>query len=279
VKSWLSLVALFAAAILLALVLKVAPPLLVLAAMLGVAGFVIVRLRARVKAEGAVSQASVLGMRAEESDRSGILALPFALFTRGTDPGLERVLVGAWRGKEIKQFTFTCSIEGPGDDRRRLVCAIGPVEAMCPALVAEPETFVTRLGGAAPLARVGFEEGRFGRTFSVWCDDEAFARTFVDDGVAAWLPSLGDDWGFEVAGPLAMVYGFQVHRPDVLSVVQTLGDLLVRVPEQVRIDFAAPHRIEPEEQSEPEERSEPEEHSEPEVSAEPGAPEPGTVSA
>ena len=268
-KSWLSLVAIFTAAILVALVLKVAPPVLVLAAMLGVAGVVIIRLRARVKAEGAVSQASVLGMRAEESHRSGILALPFALFTRGTDPALERVLVGAWRGKEIKQFTFTCSIEGPGDDRRRLACAIGPVEAMCPALVAEPETFVTRLGGAVPMARVGFDDGRLGRTFSVWCDDEAFAYAFVDDGVAAWLPSLGDDWGFEVAGPLAMVYGFHPNRTDVLSVVQTLGDLLVRVPEQVRTDFATPHRPEPEEQPGPE----------PEVSAEPGAPEPGTVSA
>ncbi len=162
-KSWLSLVAIFAAAILLALLLKVAPPGLVLAALLGVAGIVVFRLRARVKAEGARSQVSVLGLRAEESDRSGLLGLPFALFKRGTDPALERVLVGAWRGKEIKQFTFACSIEGPGDDRRKVVCAIGPVGGVLfPALVAEPETFVTRLGGAAPLARVGFDEGRLG---------------------------------------------------------------------------------------------------------------------
>ncbi len=267
-KSWLSLVAIFAAAILVALVLKVAPPVLVLAAMLGVAGVVIVRLRARVKAEGAVSQASVLGMRAEESERSGILGLPFALFTRVTDPGLERVLVGAWRGSEIQQFTFTCSIEGPGEDRRRLVCAIGPVGAMCPALVAEPEAFVTRLGGAAPLARVGFEDGQLGRTFSVWCDDEAFARAFMDETMRAWLPTLGDDWGFEVVGPLAMVYGFQAHRPDVLSVVQTLGDVVARVPETVRAAHPAPHRPNPEPATTQEA-----------ASPEPGAPEPGAVSA
>lgn len=266
-KSWLSLVAIFAAAVLVALLLKVAPPLLSLAALLGVAGFVVVRLRARVKSEGALSQASVLGMRAEASDRSGLLGLPFALFTRGTDPGLEHVLVGAWRGLEIKQFTFTCSVEGPAEERRRLMCAVGPIGAMCPPLVAEPETFVTRLGGAAPMARVGFDEGRLGRTFSVWCDDEPFARAFVDDRVAGWLPALGDDWGFEVAGPLAMVYGFQSHRPDVLSVVQTLGDLLTRVPEEIRTDFAAPPRFEPEVTPESE------------VAAEPGAPEPGAVSA
>lgn len=238
-KSWLGIVALFAGAVLVALLLKVTPPLAVFIALAGMAAVVVVRLRARVRREGTISKASVLGLRAVDGDPFGLPGLGFALFDRGVDVGVENVLSGIWRGLDVKQFTVTSAFEGKGDARTRFACAIAATGLICPPLVAEPETFVTQMGGAAPLARVTFDPQRFGRRFSVWCDDEAFARALMDDRMMAWLPELGDDWGFEMFGTSAMVYGMQLHRPDALSVLQILGDLLARVPDPVRMAFAA----------------------------------------
>jgi len=238
VKSWIGIVALFAGAILVALLLKVTPPLVVFVALAGIAAVVVVRLRARVRREGTISQASVLGLRAVDGDPFGLRGLGFTLFERGTDAGVESVLSGIWRGLEVKQFTVTCAFEGQTDARRRFACATAPTGLICPPLVAEPETFITQKGGAAPMARVTFDPQRFGRRFSVWCDDEAFARALVDERMMAWLPELGDDWGFEMCGASALVYGTQLHRPDALSVLQILGDLLARVPDPVRMAFA-----------------------------------------
>lgn len=238
-KSWLGIIALFGAAILVALLLKVTPPLVVFLALAGFAAVVIVRLRARVRREGTISKASVLGLRAVEGDPFGLASLGFALFGRGVDTDVDNVLSGIWRGLEVKQFTLTCALEGQADTRRRFACALASTGLICPPLVAEPETFITQLGGAAPMARVTFDPQRFGRRFSVWCDDEAFARALVDERMMAWLPELGDDWGFEMCGPSAMVYGMQLHRPDALTVLQILGDLLARVPDPVRMAFAA----------------------------------------
>jgi len=234
VKSWVGILALSAAVILAALLLKVTPAPLVFVALVGIAAFVVARLRAQVRREGTIGQASVLGLRAVDGEPFGLRGLGFTLFDRGTDVVIENVLSGHWRGLEAQQFTLTCAFAGHGDARRRFACATAPTGLLCPPLVAEPETFITQMGVAAPMARVTFDAERFGRRFSVWCDDEAFARALIDERLMAWLPELGDEWGFEMCGTSALVYGVQVHRPDALSVLQILGDLLARVPDPVR---------------------------------------------
>ncbi len=238
-KSWFGIAGLFAAGILVALVLKVTPPLLLFIALAGIALFVISRLRAQVRREGTISQASVLGLRAVDGEPFGLRGLGFALFERGDEVTTLSVLSGSWRGLEATQFTLTCAIEGKPDARRRFTCATAPTGLVCPPLVAEPETFVTQMGGPAPMARVPFDPERFGRRFSVWCDDAAFARALFDERMMAWLPELGDDWGFEVCGSSALVYGIQMRRPDALSALEILADLLARVPAPVQKLFAA----------------------------------------
>jgi len=62
--------------------------------------------------------------------------------------------------------------------------------------------------------------------------DEAFVRALLDDAMARWLVDLGEEWGFEVTGPFAMVYG--PATGDVVPVLEVLQGFVERVPDGVR---------------------------------------------
>ena len=95
--------------------------------------------------------------------------------------------------------------------------------------MAEPDSFVLRLGAQAPMAEVGDAAGPAAGAFVVRCDDPTFARTLLAGPVVDWLRDGGEEWGFELSGPILLIYGAPAHVPSVPEVLGRLDDLRARI--------------------------------------------------
>jgi len=234
VNPWLRLLAVLVAAIVAALLLKVLPPVVVLVAFIGGVAWVNHVLKTRAKAEAKGDEAAILGLKRERQDPFGLLGYPLALFARGGDPAIEDLVWGTWRGLEVKRFdvSFEPIVAAPGAERSRFACALAPLGAKAPHLIVEPWTFVTRLASEVPMPQIVTGSERFDEALHVRCGDEAFVRALLDDAMARWLVDLGEEWGFEVTGPFAMVYG--PATGDVVPVLEVLQGFVERVPDGVR---------------------------------------------
>lgn len=232
-RSWVGILVVFVGVIALALFLRVAHPALVLVVFLGVGGFLALRYRNRAREEIAGSGARVLGLKSEVGDPFGLLGYPFELFGRATEGAVEHLLWGTWQGVDVKQFDFTCAAPAGDGERRSLACAIAPLGRSVPPLVIEPESLLMHLAAVGQLTPVAFEPGRFARIYSVRCDDESFARSLLDEPMREWLADLGDEWAFEVGGPVALVYAAPRSHPDVITVLMTLKGFLARLADSL----------------------------------------------
>lgn len=234
---WLRVAAIAAGAFLGALVLKVLPPIIVLAAFV-VGAFVVSRtLKTRVRREAVIGEAATLGLRLEASDPFGLLGYPLSLFGRATDGRIGEVRWGAWRGVDVKVFEFTYAPamptidrSGRGTDRRgRLSCAIAPIPGAASPIVAEPVSFVLDLGAHAPMDEVDVPGRPGASAFVVRCDEPAFARTLLAGPAGDWLAQGGEEWGFEISGSLLMIYGAPASARSVPDVLGRLDDLRSRL--------------------------------------------------
>lgn len=236
VNPWLRLIAVLAAVIVAALLLKVLPPIVVLVAFVGGVAYMNHLLKAQVKAEARGDAVAMLGLSRESEDPFGLLGYPLALFGRGPDPRVEDLVWGRWRGLDVRRFdvSFEHPLAGPQAERPRFACAIAPLGANVPHLVVEPITFVMRLASEAPAPQVatGFE--RLDGAFVVRCGDPEFVRDLIDEHMASWLAGLGEDRGFEVTGSLAMQYGPASVAGDVMNQLEFLQAFLEHVPEGLR---------------------------------------------
>jgi len=235
------MIAVLAAVIVAALLLKVLPPIVVLVAFVGGVAYMNHVLKTSAKAEARGDAVAVLGLRREDQDPFGLLGYPLALFSRGRDPRIEDLVWGAWRGLEVRRFdlSFEHPLAGAEAERPRFACALAPLDADVPHLVVEPLTFVVRLASEAPMAQVSTGSERLDRAFVVRCDEPGFAGDLVDEAMAAWLADLGEDRGFEVTGSLALLYGPAASAGDVVTVLEVLQGFLERVPEGVRSSHGA----------------------------------------
>jgi hypothetical protein len=233
---WLRVAAAVVGAFVCALFLKLLPPVIVLAAFV-VGAFVITRsLKTRIRREAVVGQAATLGLRLEASDPFGLLGYPLSLFGRGRDGHIGEVRWGTWRGNEVKAFDFTFAPAPPAtqrstrtEARARLSCAIAAVPRGIPPFVAEPVSIVLRLGTHAPMAEVSDAGGSGAGAFVVRCDDPTFARTLLAGPVVDWLRDGGEEWGFELSGPILLIYGAPAHVPSMPEVLGRLDDLRARI--------------------------------------------------
>jgi hypothetical protein len=236
-SAWLRLLGVFATVIVAAFLLKVLPPAVVALLFLGGLGYVYVTLRGRVRSDRAAGAAVILGLRSETGDPFGLLGYPLALFGRAGDPAVENVRWGTWQQIPLKVFdlTFVPHEPVPDRERRRFACAIAPSGMDAPQVIVEPEDFLTRIGKAAELDVVAVGSERFDRAFVVRSGDGSFATTLVGAEMADWLLSLGEGWGFELNGTLAMVYGPQTGRAEVTTIIEVIQGLLARVPDELRV--------------------------------------------
>lgn len=228
-RLWPRALAVGAAVVVAALVLKAAPPAVVLAVFL--AGFLAAALWARSKARPHDAADELLGLRREGADPFGIVGYPLSLFSRAGEPVVEDLRWGRWRSLEVHAFSLSFEPPGPsGGDRARFACAMTRTVAELPAVVCEPESFLIRLGPPPAMTRFETGDEAIDGGMDAWCLDEAAARALVDRATREWLRSLDLRWGIEVRGHVALVYAPSPDRPDVVATLDVLRGLLARLP-------------------------------------------------
>lgn len=229
---WLRVGGIAVAAIVAALILSTAPPPVVLvvfvAATLG--AFALVR---RTKRSLRAARAELPSLRGGEVDPFHLLALPLSLFSRAGDPAVVEASSAPWRGLELRAFSLSMQPPAVLDvvpDRVTFTAAIVEVERTGPAIVIEPQVFRTSMPPSPPEPVVATGDDAFDRSTSTWCADEGFARTLLDPSGRTWFRSLQHAWGLEVRGRLVAVYGPRADRPETVSALEVLRDVLDRLP-------------------------------------------------
>lgn len=218
-----------------ALLLRIVPPLLVLALFIGGVAYINYRFRRAVRT-GPRTGAELLGLKRETEDPFGILGYPIALFARGSDPAIDELVWGTWNGLDVRVFAVSLvapTLPGHPPRRTSFACALTRLEADLPAVVIEPSTFVTRIERAPTAPAVEVDDPRFVAAFHVWSGDPAFARALLVQDLRDWLGTLDSRWGVEVHGRIAMVYGPRPDRPDVVSILEALRDFVDEAPKDV----------------------------------------------
>ncbi len=235
---WPRAIAVGVGAIVAALLLKVAPPLVVLAVF--VAGFAVFYVRlTRAMRPATIADAEATGLERAETDPFGILGYPLLLLSRVVEPAIDEVVWGRWRGIDVHAFALSfgaAAIDGAAPARTVFSCAMARIPSPAPAVVVEPQLFATSL--AAPdLERIDLGDDPFEEAMRIWSRDEAFARALLVPATREWLRSAEPAWGLEVRGNIALVYGPKAQGPDVTPTLETLRGLLARLPK----DEGVPH--------------------------------------
>ncbi len=201
---WLRVLGLFAAVVLAALVLKLLPPLVVLALLIGGVAYANHVLITKPKRERARMAAEALGLRPVPDAEAGLVGLPFVFLTR---PGAvaSQVMAGPWRGREVRVFDLELARPEAFTGTSRFTCALVPLPFSAPRLVVEPLAFLTPPEERAALPTCE-AAGRLGAGFDVRSEDPAFASSFLGDAVSDWLAREQERVGLELAGPAALLY-------------------------------------------------------------------------
>jgi hypothetical protein len=237
VNRWGLVVVGFVAAVVAVVLLRALPGVVVLAMFIAGTAYVSRRLKQQAKQDVGKTGAEVLGLRRETGDPFGLLAFPLVLFSRTSDPAVDELVWGSWQGIDVTVFGLTFDAPSlPSSPRTRaaFACALTKVDASFPPVVAEPQAMMTSFQRAPVAAAVRVEDQAFEAEWNVWSDDESFAHELLDDDMRDWLRSLGDRWGIEVSGSMAVVYGPRPGSPDVFGVLEALKGLVAHVPSEVR---------------------------------------------
>jgi len=235
-NSWLRLLGAAVAVVVGALLLKVLPPIIVLALFVGGVAYVNARLKpsSSKRSKPSVADARVLGFQRSSTDTFGLVGYPLSLFSRGRDGEIVDVLWGSWHRLDVKVFEYR-SLDGPSDTApaRRFACALGPAPAEWPALSVEPEGFLTpsHERGTMGMVRLG---GAFDGRFDVRSDDERFARQLLDLRVQDWMLASADSWGFEVNGRLVLAYRPAEDPVPTTEALEALGGFLDHIPKALQ---------------------------------------------
>jgi hypothetical protein len=236
VSRWGLVVVGFVAAVIAVFLLRALPGIVVLALFIAGTWYASMWLKRQAREDVGKTGAEVLGLRRESGDPFGLLAFPLALFERTTDPEIVELVWGPWLGLEVTVFGLSFDAPSlPGSPRTRaaFACALTKVDASFPSVVAEPQAMMTAFERAPSSLGVELGDYAFDHEWNVWSQDESFARALLDDPMRGWLRSLGDDWGIEVGGSMAVVYGPRPSSPDVFGVLETLKGLVEHVPSEI----------------------------------------------
>jgi len=235
ISPWARVLLVLVAAVGGALLLRVVPPVLVLALFIGSVSYINYRFRRAVR-QAPRTGAELLGLKREAEDPFGILGYPIALFTRGSDPAIDELVWGTWNGLDVRVFAVSLlapTLPGHPPQRASFACALTRLEADLPGVVIEPSAFVTRIERAPAAPTVEIDDPRFSAAFNVWAEVPTFARELLVQELRDRLGSLGSGWALEVHGKIAMVYGPRPDRPDVVSILEALKGLLDQMPKDV----------------------------------------------
>jgi hypothetical protein len=224
---WAYLVGASVAVVLAVVVLKWLPPLGVLALLIGGLWYASHRLR-KEEVRARPAGAELLGLKRETEDPFGLLGYPLQLFSRSDEPAIDELVWGPWRGLEVRVFgvSFRAPSLSGAEQRSSFAAALTALDVELPSLLAEPQVFLTRFERPPALARVPTNDDAFEASWSAWSSDPGAARELLDPDAREWLRSLGDRWGVELSGRIAMVYGPRPERADVIPVLEALKELV-----------------------------------------------------
>jgi hypothetical protein len=227
----------FVAAVVAAFFLRALPGIVVLILFIGGGIYVSTMLKRQAKGEVKKTGAEMLGLKREVGDPFGLLAFPLALMARTSDPRIDELVWGPWRGIDVTVFGLSFdapTLPGAPPTRSAFACALAKVDAGFPSVVAEPQAMLTSFERAPTGTRVEVGDPSFDHRWNVWSEDEGFARELLGPSMRDWLRSLGDGLGIEVHGKMAIVYGPRPGRPDVVAVLQALKGFLDHIPTELR---------------------------------------------
>ena len=222
---------LFAAVVVAALFLKVLPPLLVLALLVGGIAYANHVLTVKPKRERSRTTAELLGLRATPDEQAGIAASPFALLARAQSR-VREVMAGPWRGSEVRLFDLETTSPAPvpgSDGVRRYSCVLAPLPLETPHLIVEPQAFLTPEEDRSPLPACTVGVERVAASFEVRCEDPAFASSFLGGSIAEWLIEQEDRVAFETRGPAVLLYGPAIPTKDRDLLLEVLRGFLAAV--------------------------------------------------
>jgi len=160
-------------------------------------------------------RAMKLGLTYSRGDPFGLLGLPFGLFSKGDDRGIDHTASGHFGDREVKLFDYWYydeSTDSKGNRSRtysRFTCAVAEVGVPLPHLSIGREGVLSRLAAAVGFRDIEFESEEFNRRFKVKGDDRRFATYVVDARMMEWLLHADPANTFEIAERWLLVH---IHR-------------------------------------------------------------------
>ena len=179
------------------------------------------------------------GLEFHPDDPFGIDTWGFALFQRGDGRGIENVLHGTWQGTPLRVFDYwyyersTDANGGSSKSYSRFTCAVTPIEAACAHLVVDEEHLFSRFAELLTFEDIRFESEAFNRTFTVRCDDPAFAHAFIDARMIAWMLAQREGQVYEIMGDKLLVVRRTIDPEALVDLCETVPAFAAAVPRVV----------------------------------------------
>jgi hypothetical protein len=183
--------------------------------------------------------ATQLRLTYSEEDPLGILGYPFTLLHRGDGQGVENVVYGPWQETDVVAFDYwyyaesTDSRGGTSRSYHRFNCVLAPIEADCPRLTIERESFMTALADALSFRSIQFESEEFNRDFNVKCEVPKFANDLIDARMMEWLTAIGWGHGYEALGNRVLVAGPRIDPVELTTLLGVARGFVQHVPKVV----------------------------------------------
>lgn len=187
--------------------------------------------------------ATQYGLSYARHDLQGLVRLPFELFGRGDDQGVENVLSGTLDGEPFLVFDFWYMEESTDSEGRtsrtyhRFTCAVGAVarspdepRRFWPHLRIDREGVWGRLKDTMGFRDIQFESDEFNRRFEVQCVDRRFASTVIDPRMMQFL-LMTDDLRFEVHRGQILVASKQTTPAGFLTLHHVVSSFRERIPD------------------------------------------------
>ena len=167
--------------------------------------------------------------------------LPFKIFRLGNRTQVENTMLGQTRdGFPVRIFDLAVweekqTEDGTSESRHRfLTCCLVETDHSFPHLVVQPDTLATRLLEKVGMPSIDLESEAFNRRFLVTCEDERFARMFLDPQMMELMLATEGEFQFEVRGRWMLVAGPQLPAKLCFSLVGLSTRFRHLVPDVVR---------------------------------------------
>jgi hypothetical protein len=229
-RGWGLVVALFAAAVVVGLLLKELPPGIIFLLAVASSGYGAYRYSHRKKADRESVESLALGFDQASADSSGLLSLPLQLVARGGDTGTVRdVMRGTWAGLEVTVFEFGYRSEDQEHPDRQWSCALAELGVECEPIVIEPTMFFTppRERGSLPQLELGL--GALDETLAIRTNQPTYARSLLGEEMQTFLRELDGDVAFEVSNRMVLAY-VPVGVGNSLDLVEAVAQFARLVP-------------------------------------------------